>query len=125
TGGNRASFSSQFAGGPLGGAFDYNKTRLESRWYFPSFLRHVTTMVRFKLGALNAYSSHDSIPVYERFRLGGTTLDGLRGYEDYEVVPRANEHFVAAFRKDANGNFVPIADDSSGRVYLPVPEDTP
>src|SRR5205814_3470290 len=70
-------------------------------------------------------SSHDSIPVYERFRLGGTTLDGLRGYEDYQVVPRANEHFVAAFRKDANGNFVPIADDSSGRIYLPVPEGTP
>ena len=31
----------------------------------------------------------DEVPDYERFRLGGTTFYGLRGYEDYEIVPPA------------------------------------
>ena len=34
--------------------------------------------------------SEGYIPIYERFRLGGTTVNGLRGYSEYEIVPEGN-----------------------------------
>jgi outer membrane protein insertion porin family len=43
-------------------------------------------MLRTKAGFL----AGGSVPDYERFRLGGTTSDFLRGYPDYYVVPRDN-----------------------------------
>jgi outer membrane protein insertion porin family len=91
--GQRGSFSSQFAGGPLQGDFDYNQTRLDTRWYRHSFLKDAAHMLRLRLGGVGAYAHGDSIPVYERFRLGGITIDGLRGYDDYSIVPKENDTF--------------------------------
>ena len=45
-----------------------------------------TLLLRGKAGFL----AGPTVPDYERFRLGGTTYDYLRGYPDYYVVPRAN-----------------------------------
>jgi outer membrane protein insertion porin family len=91
--GQRGTVSSEFAGGPLGGDFSFNKTRLDSRWYFPSFGKNSAHMVRLRLGAAATYARNDSIPVYERFRLGGVTQDGVRGYDDYSIVPKENDTF--------------------------------
>jgi outer membrane protein insertion porin family len=93
TRGQRAQLTSQFAGGPLRGDFDYNQTRLDTRWYKHSFLKDAAHMLRLRLGGVGAYSNGDSIPVYERFRLGGITIDGLRGYDDYSIVPKENDTF--------------------------------
>jgi outer membrane protein insertion porin family len=93
TRGQRGSISSQFAGGPLQGDFSYNQTRLDTRWYTPSFLKSAAHMFRVRLGGVGAYSRGDSVPVYERFRLGGVTADGLRGYDDYSIVPKENDTF--------------------------------
>jgi outer membrane protein insertion porin family len=93
TKGQRGNVSSQFAGGPLQGDFNYNQSRLDTRWYRPSFSRSAAHMFRVRMGAVGAYAKGDSVPVYERFRLGGVTQDGLRGYDDYSVVPRENDTF--------------------------------
>ena len=93
TRGQRGNISSQFAGGPLLGDFNYNQTRLDSRWYKKSFLKSAAHMLRVRMGAVGAYAKGDSVPVYERFRLGGVTQDGLRGYDDYSVVPKENDTY--------------------------------
>jgi outer membrane protein insertion porin family len=55
--------------------------------YLPSISKRFTTMLRGRVGLLGNYG-HGQPPTYERFRLGGgSTLDPLRGYDDYQVVP--------------------------------------
>jgi outer membrane protein insertion porin family len=89
TKGTRLDVTDEFAGGPFGGQVEFHKHRFEGRLYMPSLFRHVTTMVRARIGLLGQFGRAESpVPAYERFRLGGgTTLDPLRGYDDYQVVP--------------------------------------
>lgn len=89
TKGTSSTLDDEFAGGPFGGAVNYHKHRLEGRWYFPSFVKGVTTMVRARVGLLAGYQGQSlEVPPYERFRLGGGSVpDPLRGYDDYQVVP--------------------------------------
>jgi len=87
--GTRLTLETELAGGPFGGVVHFNKNRLEGRLYLPSLMKGLTTMLRVRWGILSPYVNQTSdVPPYERFRLGGgTTLDPLRGYDDYEVVP--------------------------------------
>jgi outer membrane protein insertion porin family len=89
TRGTRLIAFSQFAGGFFGGDITFQKQRLEGRIYMPTMLSRVTTMARARFGFLGAFpTAGKGVPVYERFRLGGaSTVDPLRGYEDYQVVP--------------------------------------
>jgi outer membrane protein insertion porin family len=61
-----------------------------------------------------------AVPLYERFRLGGVTFDGLRGYEDYSIVPRENYSFPR-FEPGAEvilGNFARLPTPyPGGRVF--------
>jgi len=86
TGGMRVNQSNEFAGRFLGGDVKYYKFEIDARNYFHSLLRPVTSMIRARTGLVGNYGSN--VPQYERYRLGGTTFYGLRGYEDYEIVPR-------------------------------------
>ncbi|NOT33960.1 MAG: outer membrane protein assembly factor BamA [Candidatus Eisenbacteria bacterium] len=90
--GTRLTGSSEFAGGPFGGSVNFNKQRAEGRAYLPSLLKGVTTMLKGRIGFVGEYQDQRrEVPAYERFRLGGgTTLDPLRGYDDYQIVPREN-----------------------------------
>ena len=90
SGGSRTVYSSEFAGKLLGGSVRFNKHELDYRLYTPSILPNVATLWRWRGGILAGYGDVSPVPDYERFRLGGTTYYGLRGYEDYEVVPQAN-----------------------------------
>lgn len=97
TKGTRFTATEEFAGGPFGGVVSFIKHRYEGRVYFPSLLKPVTTMLRWRVGVLSGYSKSSwqtsEIPNYETFRLGGgNTMDPLRGYMDYQVVP---EKYVA------------------------------
>jgi outer membrane protein insertion porin family len=97
TRGTRFSYVPEFAGGPFGGTVSYHKHRIEGRVYFPSLLHGVTTMLRARLGMVGEYmNQHETqVPSYERFRLGGgSTIDPLRGYDDYEIVPDEFDRFV-------------------------------
>jgi outer membrane protein insertion porin family len=92
TGGMRVSESNEFAGRLLGGTVSYYKFEIDARNYFHSLLRPVTSMIRARTGIVGNYG--DPVPQYETYRLGGTTFYGLRGYEDYEIVPTQNIHTV-------------------------------
>ncbi len=90
TKGTRLTASEEFTGGPLGGDLSYHKHRYEGRAYFPGILKGITTMTRLRVGLLGTYPwKGGTLPDYTRFRLGGgNTLDPLRGYQDYQVVPQ-------------------------------------
>lgn len=65
----------QFAGGALGGDFNYSKLQLEGRYYIP--------LKKQKVIALRAWGgilTGGDAPVSEYFYVGGT--DSLRGYQD-------------------------------------------
>lgn len=85
TRGSRLIWGNEFAGGLLGGVENFVKETVELRNY-TKLQSPFTLMLRGKAGFL----SGPTVPDYERFRLGGTTADYLRGYPDYYVVPRAN-----------------------------------
>jgi outer membrane protein insertion porin family len=87
TTGSRNSLTAEFSGGILGGDVDYQKYQLESRWYEKSFFNFVL-MVRARFGLLEGLSSSNTVPIYERFYLGGVGDWGIRGYPDRSIGPR-------------------------------------
>lgn len=97
TKGTRLTIDETVAGGPLGGHVDFHKNRMEARAYLPSITKRFTTMLKGRFALLGPLGhSETPLPAYERFRLGGgTTLDPLRGYDDYEVVPSKFVRVVA------------------------------
>ncbi|MGH7724586.1 MAG: outer membrane protein assembly factor BamA [Candidatus Eiseniibacteriota bacterium] len=113
--GQRGTVSLELAGGPFAGDYDFTKFRLDSRWYAPSVTRRVATMLRLRAGSLNQYRRGGSVPVYERFRLGGVTYDGLRGYDDYSIVPAEND----AFPRYTSGSNVTPGDFTALKVQYP------
>ncbi len=92
TRGTRLTANEDFTGGPLLGDLHYHSHRYEGRIYTRSLVRGVTTMARVRIGLMGQYPwKHEAVPDYARFRLGGgNTLDPLRGYLDYQVVPEGN-----------------------------------
>lgn len=86
TGGSILTYRLGITGGPLGGAVSFNKNVMDWRQYLHAF-GPFTFMHRHRLGVLAGNHNGDQVPLYERFRLGGTTEDYLRGYPDYYVVP--------------------------------------
>jgi outer membrane protein insertion porin family len=89
--GTRLIVEDEFAGGPFGGSVSFHKHRFEGRWYTRTpVIRAFVTMFRGRIGLLGEYADQEvsRAPAYETFRLGGgTTVDPLRGYMDYQVVP--------------------------------------
>ena len=83
--GSRILLSNEVAGGLLGGVESFYKETFENKTY-TRLTGPFVLMLRGKTGFLGG----GQVPEYERFRLGGTTSDYLRGYPDYYVVPRAN-----------------------------------
>ena len=92
TGGTRSTVTNEFAGHLLGGQVGFHKHEADVRWWFPSLIKPITSMLRLRGGMIGNYGK--DVPAYERFRLGGTTFYGVRGYEDFEIVPPANIHEV-------------------------------
>jgi len=89
THGTRLTSTDDFTGGPLFGQVNYHQHRYEGRAWFPSPIKHFTTMVRYRIGILGQYMwINEPVPDYARFRLGGgSTPDPVRGYMDYQIVP--------------------------------------
>jgi outer membrane protein insertion porin family len=103
TAGMRVNQSNEFAGRILGGDVDYYKFEIDWRNWFPSLLKPVASMIRARAGIVGNYGQ--PVPQYETYRLGGTTFYGLRGYDDYEIVPTENIHTVpdSVAIKDSTG----------------------
>jgi outer membrane protein insertion porin family len=92
TTGVRTTLRSEFAGNFLGGNVNYQKYLLDSRTYVKTQWRPVL-MLRGRGGLLADFGGRGLVPDYETFRLGGVTPQYLRGYPDYDVVPRGNDRF--------------------------------
>ena len=86
----------RYAGGPLGGDFDY----LKPEWGFTLFhplSRRTTFAFNFE-GGIEKSLNGVAIPFYDRYRLGGER--SLRAFEWYSVLPRTK---TGAYFVDANG----------------------
>jgi len=110
--GTRLSVDGQFTGGPLGGDLNYLIWRTEGRAYLPSIVKRFTTMVRLRLATVSTYPwIGGTIPDNVRFRLGGgNTVDPLRGYDDYQIVPPKFDHF--------DTTYTPAYDPTTGNTNL-------
>ncbi len=82
-----------FAGGILGGQSDYYKLTFDFRHYQKLFWKFVL-MGRFAYGFVDGYSSPSTVPLSERFSLGGVGFWGLRGYYERGIGPYSNEYCV-------------------------------
>src|SRR5437667_1178291 len=83
--GSRTTWTNTVAGGALGGVEEFYKSTFEIK-NFSRLQGPFVLMIRGRTGFLGG----SSVPDYERFRLGGTAVDYLRGYPDYYVVPGTN-----------------------------------
>ncbi len=88
--GSRTRLVAEWAGGMLGGTTAYQKYVAENSNFLPVSLLGSTVLVRLKVGLVDQWWNSGYIPVYERFRLGGTTAEGVRGYTEREIVPEGN-----------------------------------
>ncbi|MCL2064927.1 MAG: outer membrane protein assembly factor BamA [Candidatus Cloacimonetes bacterium] len=85
TSGSRIWINNELAGGPLGGDFNYYKQVTEVSWFTPVFLNTVLRL-KWRYGYLTDYGrSANGAPPDERFFLGGTGPDGVRGYSDRSI----------------------------------------
>jgi len=87
TSGSRMYLYQELAGGVFGGDNDYYKLIAETSWFTPAFL---TTVLRTKwrYGYITSYGQSSDVPPDEKFALGGTGVDGVRGYTDNTIGPR-------------------------------------
>jgi len=85
--GSRVSLSPEWAGGLLGGDVDFQKYVIEVSSYYKTFWKFVL-MLRGRFGIIDGYTTPSTVPSYERFYLGGTGPDGVRGYPDRSIGPR-------------------------------------
>ncbi len=77
----------RFAGGVLGGDYDYVRPEVTFTNFHPLTRR---TIFAYNVAAGQFFTYHGSeIPIYERYRLGGDR--SLRGIPYYTVVPRTKE----------------------------------
>lgn len=82
--GSRQFLSFEVGGGYLGGDVDYYKITGYTTAYFPSFWKFALA-ARVRASYVAPYGDTDSVPVYERFYVGG---NDVRGHQDYDLSPR-------------------------------------
>lgn len=93
TTGSKSSYSFEYAGGLLGGQTSFQEHQLSHSFYnkLPAgFALHL----RGFFGLIHGLNAADSVPDWDRYRLGGNRRLPLRGYKDLEVVPRGNPSFI-------------------------------
>ena len=79
--------SIEFAGGPLGGDINFIKEIADVHINFPiAWERRIVLTQKMRVGYVTGYTRADTVPLYERFRPGGTSYDGfVRGYDDLSL----------------------------------------
>lgn len=82
--GNKSRLYAKYAGGLLGGDYNYMKMGLESSQFFPLFWKFVG-MVHGEIGHLTSLDNNP-LPVDERFRLGG--MYSVRGFKYGDISPK-------------------------------------
>ena len=87
TSGSESTISAEFAGGALGGDVSFHKYIAKSTWTIPTLWK-LALHVGVEAGYVNGFTSPDQVPIYERFEMGGTFVNPLRGYPDRSIGPR-------------------------------------
>lgn len=87
TSGTHLVLFSELAGGPLQGDFDYFKQILQATWHTRTFWKLVLRS-KWRFGYVTPYGESKNVPPDERFYLGGTGPDGLRGHPDRSIPHR-------------------------------------
>ncbi len=119
--GTREGITLEYGGGGLGGDDNFFKVTGEYGFFYGLVDNHV---IHAKVSAGAVFrNTDDSVPVFERFFLGG--MNSLRGYSDDDVSPRdprTGEHiggdrmgyatleYIWAFKPDAGLALVPFYD---------------
>jgi len=85
TAGSQFTLYSEFAGGPLYGDFKYYKQIAQVSWYTKT-VWELVLRTKWRFGYVTGYDGEEA-PPDERFYLGGTGPDGIRGYPDRSVGP--------------------------------------
>ena len=84
TSGSDNSISVEYAGGILGGTNAFIKAIADSGWYIPIWWKHVLVL-HGRLGWIGKHSG-GTVPIYEKFFLGG--INTLRGFDYFSVGPK-------------------------------------
>lgn len=87
TKGSQITIYNEIAGGPFGGDFDYYKLIAQVNWYTKLYYDFVVRS-KWRAGYATEYGRSESVPPDERFYLGGTGPEGLRGYGDRSIGPK-------------------------------------
>jgi outer membrane protein insertion porin family len=85
--GSRTSLTFELAGGPFGGDIAYRKHEIQTSW-LAALSQYLVLNTRVRLGSVAGFPDLEDVPIYEKFRPGGTSVDGvIRGYDDYSLGP--------------------------------------
>ena len=85
TSGTQLVLFTEVAGGILQGENSYIKQIFQANWYVRTFF-NFGLRTKWRFGYVTGYDGH-TVPPDERFYLGGTGSDGIRGYADRSVGP--------------------------------------
>lgn len=83
--GSDSEVSSEVAGSVFGGDVNFWRLTMSSSWYFKHIWETVLA-VRVRGGYVESYGATKTVPLYERFYLGGANT--VRGYDEWEVGPK-------------------------------------
>src|SRR4029079_17953756 len=92
-GGSTAELSGDVYGTFLGGDEDYVRTTATLAWFHRLGISKTSLMLRSRFGLLHGTQGHKA-PKNELWKLGGNRFLGVRGYEDWEIVPIGNPAFL-------------------------------
>jgi outer membrane protein insertion porin family len=118
--GTRSSFTAEVNGGALlGGDVTFQRYEANFQWYETLFWKLVLQF-RYGAGVLDGYGSPSEVPDYEKYRLGGNRLYGVRGYDFYEIVPEGNAPFLGGrFMQILSYEVsIPLAQNIFGLVFF-------
>jgi outer membrane protein insertion porin family len=86
TKGSQFTLYSEIAGGLLQGDFDYFKQIAQVNWYTDTW-RKLVLRTKWRFCYVTPYGNSKDAPPDEKFYLGGTGPDGIRGFPDRSVGP--------------------------------------
>ena len=86
TKGSQITLYSELAGGLMMGDFDYFKQIAQVNWYSEAW-KKLTLRSKWRFSYITPYGESEGAPPDEKFYLGGTGVDGIRGYPDRSVGP--------------------------------------
>ncbi|GAB1366715.1 outer membrane protein assembly factor BamA [Candidatus Cloacimonadaceae bacterium] len=86
TKGSQFTLFSEVAGGLLGGDFDYYKQIAQVNWYTDTW-KKIILRTKWRFCYVTPFGGSKDAPPDEKFYLGGTGADGIRGFADRSVGP--------------------------------------